>query len=127
MIEQRAKPRINICLEAYWDGRSGNYSARTTDLSEDGCYIDSLGDVTVGEILGFEIQLPAGEWLYLEGEVMHAKPSLGFGIRFIDLDPEQVEKIRGVIELAGTPRGRYRNSRPGPRQGEKVLDLLAIH
>src|SRR5260370_72395 len=107
MIEQRAKPRTNICLEANWDGSSGNYYARTTDLSESGCYIDSLGSVTVGEILGFEIQLPGGEWLYLEGEVMHATPRLGFGVRFIDLDTEQVEKIRGVIEMATTPAVRH--------------------
>jgi hypothetical protein len=126
MIEQRAKPRTNICLEANWDGRSGNCVARMTDLSETGCYVDSFGDVKVGEILGFEIQLPGGEWLYLEGEVTHAKPSLGFGVRFIDLDTEQVQKIRGVIEMAETPAGRYRNSRSRSTRNAKVLELLAI-
>jgi len=126
MIEQRVRPRADICLEANWDGRSGNCVARMTDLSETGCYVDSLGEVKVGEILGLEIQLPGGEWLYLEGEVMHAKPRLGFGIRFIDLDTEQVQKIRGVIEIAETPAGRYRNSRSRATQVAKDLELLAV-
>ena len=126
MIEQRVEPRTDICLEANWDGRSGNCVARMTDLSVTGCYVDSLGEVKVGEILGFEIQLPGGEWLYLEGEVMHAKPRLGFGIRFIDLDTEQVEKIRGVTEIAQTPASKFRNSRSRPSHVAKDLELLAV-
>ena len=126
MIEQRAEPRTNICLDANWDGRSGNYYARTTDLSESGCYIDSLGSVTVGEVLGFEIQLPGGEWLYLEGEVMHATPRLGFGVRFIDLDAEEVEKIRGMMEMTKTPAGRYRNSRSASSQAAEQLELPVV-
>ena len=126
MTEQRAKPRRDICLEANWDGRSGNCAARMTDLSETGCYVDSLGEVKVGEILGFEIKLPGGEWLYLEGEVMHATPRLGFGVRFIDLDTEQVEKIRGVIEMAKTPAGRYRNSRSGSTQAAGGSDTPPV-
>ena len=40
-----------------------------TDLSEGGCYLDTVGEVMVGEIVAFRVLLPDGDWLYLEGEV----------------------------------------------------------
>ena len=80
-----------------WDGESGKYAARVTDLSEGGCYVDTLGGTQVGEILNLKLQLPGGEWLELAGEVAHQSPPLGFGLRFGELTDEQIEKIRSLI------------------------------
>jgi PilZ domain-containing protein len=97
MSDRRSEKRLDVCLDAVWDGKSGNHSARVTDLSEGGCYVDTLGEATTGEILKLKLQLPDGAWMDLTGEVAHQNPPLGFGMRFIDLSGEQLEVLHSVI------------------------------
>jgi len=104
MSDRRREGRWDVCLDAEWDGESGNYTARVTDLSEGGCYVDTLGEARVGEILNFKLQLPARNWLELSGEVAHQTPPLGFGLRFVNLTAEQTEALRSLIDtLQGPP------------------------
>ena len=104
MSDRRSQKRLEVCLHAVWDGNSGNYSARITDLSEGGCYVDSLGQAQVGEVLKIKLQFQNGDWLELSGEVAHQMPPLGFGVRFVNLDPEQLEKLRSALADFNTPR-----------------------
>jgi len=101
--DRRSEKRWEVCLDAVWDGKSGNYGARVTDLSEGGCYIDSLSHAHEGEILTISLQLPNGEWLDLTGAVAHQTPSLGFGIRFVDLEQEKLEKLRALLKHLQRP------------------------
>ena len=103
MEERRSGKRWDVALDAAWDGKSGNYTARITDLSDGGCYIDSLGDVTMGEQLNLKLQLPGGEWLELKGEVAHHTPPVGFGVRFLDLSDAQLQTLRSFIEYLKDP------------------------
>ncbi|MEN3327606.1 MAG: PilZ domain [Acidobacteriota bacterium] len=98
MSDRRSEKRWDVCLDAVWDGKSGNYVARVTDLSEGGCYVDSLGEAQIGEVLQFKLQLPDGEWLALTGEVAHQSPPLGFGLRFVTLSDEQCEKLHSILD-----------------------------
>ena len=97
MSDRRKEERVEVILDAVWDGKSGNYTARVTDLSEGGCYVDTLGDTSLGEILTFKLQLSNGEWLELTGEVAHMSPPLGFGMRFVSLSDDQLKQLRSVI------------------------------
>jgi len=97
MNDRRREDRLDVCLDAAWDGESGNYTARVTDLSEGGCYLDTMGEAQSGEIVNFKLQLPGGDWLELTGEVAHQSPPMGFGLRFVDLKDEQIEKLRSFI------------------------------
>src|SRR5882724_7703660 len=92
-MERRSKKRYEVCLEAVWDGARGNSNARVTDLSEGGCFVDSLSQAMTGEILHLQVQLLTGEWLDLAGEVAHTFPSIGFGLRFVGLNPTQRVKL----------------------------------
>jgi hypothetical protein len=98
MSDRRTEKRWDVCLDAVWDGKSGNYQARVTDLSEGGCYVDSLGEAQVGEVLVFKLQTPDGEWLELTGEVAHQTPPLGFGLRFINLTDQQHERLHSLLD-----------------------------
>ena len=98
MSDRRTEKRCDVCLDAVWDGKSGNYVARVTDLSEGGCYVDTMGEAQVGEVISFKLQLPAGEWLELSGEVAHQSPPLGFGLRFVYLSDEQHQKLRSLLD-----------------------------
>jgi hypothetical protein len=97
MSERRNEKRVEVCLDAVWDANSGNHTARVTDLSESGCYVDTLGEAQVGEVLSIKLQLQNGDWLELSGEVAHLMPPMGFGVRFVNLDPNQLEKVRSLL------------------------------
>ena len=100
MDERRSKPRLSVHLDAVWHGGEEIHSARITDLSEGGCYLDTVGEVLVGEIVAFRVLLPDDDWLYLEGEVRHHRHGLGFGVQFVDLNEEQVENLSRLLKIA---------------------------
>ena len=108
MSERRTDTRLEVCLDAVWDGALGNRRTRVADLSEGGCYVDSMAEVYVGEFLYLKIQLPNGQWLELTGEVVHRLERLGFGVRFVDLAVEQLETLRWLItHLIELRKNRY--------------------
>ncbi len=86
-------------LNAMWESPHEAHSVHVTNLSEGGCYLDSVGEIRRGEIVGFRVLLPDQDWLYLEGEVRHHGLS-GFGIQFVDLNDEQKEKLEWLLRLA---------------------------
>lgn len=96
-LERRDKERFEVCLDATWDGARGSSNARVADLSESGCYIDSICEATQGEILHLKVKLPGGEWLDIVGEVAHSMARVGFGLRFLDMDNEQLEKLHWLL------------------------------
>ena len=100
MDDRRSKPRLNVSLDAMWDAEAGRQSARVTDLSEGGCYLDTVGEVMRGEIVAFRILLPDDNWLYLEGEVKHHRHGFGFGVQFVDLNEEQTDNLLLLLRLA---------------------------
>ena len=97
MSDRRSEKRMEVCLDAVWDANSGKHSARVTDLSEGGCYIDTLGEAKAGEVLTVKLQLQGGDWLELTGEVAHEMPPMGFGVRFVNLNSDQLEKLRSLL------------------------------
>ena len=100
MDDRRSKPRLSVYLDAVWHGGEERHSARVTDLSEGGCYLDTVGEVMVGEIVAFRVLLPDDDWLYLEGEVRHHRHGLGFGVRFVELNEEQTQKLSWLLQIA---------------------------
>ena len=101
MDDRRAKQRLSVHLDAMWDSSTQAHSARITNLSEGGCFMDSVGEVRRGEILGFRVLLPDDDWLYLEGEVRHHSAD-GFGVQFVELNEEQTEKLQWLLRIAET-------------------------
>ena len=100
MDDRRSKPRLSVHLDAVWDSEEERHSVRITDLSEGGCYLDTVGEVMVGEIVAFRVLLPDGDWLYLEGEVRHHRHEMGFGVQFVDLNEEQRENLLRLLQIA---------------------------
>lgn len=96
--ERRTDERVSLSLEANWEGLSGRHQARVGDLSMGGCYIDSSGRVSEGEIITFEIKLPDGRWLPLRGEVAHHLPNVGFSLRFSFLTDEEEDALAQLID-----------------------------
>ena len=100
MDERRSSPRLSVSLDAVWDSANGNHPARITDLSVGGCYLDTVGEIMTSEVVCFRVSLVDGDWLYLEGEVRHHTPGKGFGVRFLELEQQQRDKIEALLSAA---------------------------
>jgi PilZ domain-containing protein len=95
--EKRRHGRVPVVLEALWDGSTGKSRARTTDVSEGGCFIDSLGHVAVGEILSLKLLAPSGEFITVEAEVIYEMPRFGFGVHFVNLSEDDRQRLKELL------------------------------
>ena len=97
MEERREEERKEVTLDVRWEGGGGRHSARVSDLSLGGCYLDTLGQAEVGEVVGLELKLPSGEWLPLRGTVAFHQPGLGFSICFTFMTDEEQYQLTQLI------------------------------
>ena len=98
--ERRHYPRRHIVLEVRSEDL-GQSDLHTTDISLGGCYIETTGHVTVGDQITFEIRLPEGTWVLLQGAVVYHHQAMGFGLRYTGLTEAQRSVLAQLIEGAG--------------------------
>jgi hypothetical protein len=103
--EKRRADRVSLVLEVSWEGSGNKSSARTTDISATGCFIDTLGQAEVNDILNLRFKPPDGDYIALEGKVIYQQPGVGFGVRFTRMsDPD-----RRRLETILTPESNLSN------------------
>lgn len=95
-IERRKHQRYPLSLELRLAAASGKSEVRLSDLSFGGCYVDTIGQVTVGEEVSFEINVPAFRWVPFRGTVQYMHPGFGFGVSFAKLNSVQ-EAVVGQL------------------------------
>ncbi len=95
--ERRDDKRVRLPLEMRWEGKARKHTARVYDISSSGCYIESIAQVEMGERVRFEVQLPTGIWLPLQGEVVHYQPDMGFALRFSDLSEQDRDTLAWLV------------------------------
>ena len=99
--EQRVYGRAPVSLGAVCEGTSGRYSARISDISIGGCYVDTIGGAAIGEAINSKIQTPAGRWVELHGLVIHHQPHMGFGLRFTHESEKELLLIQQLMAQLG--------------------------
>ena len=83
MTDRRASPRFPVVLAAEVTeiATGTRLSARTSDLSRNGCYIDTLNPIPVGSVV--LVRLSQGNEIFeAHGKVVYVSPRLGMGIAF---------------------------------------------
>jgi hypothetical protein len=100
--ERRRMPRVSVLLEGEWEDGSSQ-RVRVGDISEGGCYIETLAIPAVGARPKVRLTLPGGAVLDVRGEVSYAVPGYGFGLKFLGLTDEQKELLRGVMQQLLNP------------------------
>ena len=74
----------------------GTKMCSTMDISEGGLYISTIQAYDKHGVI--EITIPfKSEKVTLKARVQHCQPGIGIGVRFIDLDDKQREKIKEII------------------------------
>jgi hypothetical protein len=66
-----------------WKGESGEHDACISNVSLEGCFLNTQGKAEVGEMVSFKAYLPTDELIELRGRVVHRQQRpVGFGLRF---------------------------------------------
>ena len=92
--ERREDERARVSLEAWWEGMSGRHTARVSDISMGGCFVDTQTLPGVGEVIVFAIKRPTGGWLELRGEVVSVEFGVGFSVSYSYLTDEEQQELK---------------------------------
>jgi|SRR5215204_5774738 len=94
----RKEERYTYLKEVELEFSSGKRSARISDISPGGCYIDTIAQVPVGEVMTLRISGSDGEWVEFKGKVAYVLDGFGFGVEFVDLTDEHRDFLNHVID-----------------------------
>lgn len=98
--ERRARPRIKVKVPVELFAPDSDVPLRgaTSDLSEVGCYIETMFPFPIGTI--FEMSLQIDGTLLAVGTVITCDPQVGNGIEFTRMLPEDREELRTYVAAA---------------------------
>jgi len=93
---------VVVSLAVVWPGSSGKHDARMSEVSMDGCYIDSkVQGRALGEMVDFKVHLPSGPWVSLTGKLINEDYPMGFGLQFNDLTQADRRLLAQVVAAHG--------------------------
>ena len=98
--DKRQHGRLPLVMEAVWEGATGKSHARTTDISEGGCFVDTHGQTAVGEMLALQLSTPDGESITVQAEVIYHLPRFGFGVRFKEISDSDRGRLKALLDQA---------------------------
>jgi hypothetical protein len=75
------------------------------DLSEGGCFINSLYEQRPGIAIELEIDLPDEGWIRVNCETLYTRPGFGYAVRFVDMAGDTLRRIeQGLKKIRARPR-----------------------
>ena len=105
---------VPVSLDVVWQGSSGKQDARMSEISMDGCFIDSrVQGRALGDTVEFKVHLPGGLWVSLQGELINEEYPIGFGLRFSGLTDADKALLAQVVIAHGGDPGDFQPSPAG--------------
>ena len=98
----RKEDRFSYLKEVELEFASGKRSARISDISAGGCYIDTIAQVPVGENMTLRIDSSDGQSVEFKGKVAYVLENFGFGVEFVDLTDQQREFLLKIVQSAAS-------------------------
>jgi uncharacterized protein (TIGR02266 family) len=98
--ERRRAPRIPRLVEVRYQSNSPPLTARLTDISERGIFVDTPNPLPVGSPVTLSFLLtntPGEKPITMEGKVAWHQETVGMGIEFVQLKEEDRAKIKRFI------------------------------
>lgn len=93
----RKEDRYQFLKEVELEFASGKRTARISDISLGGCYIDSIALVPVGEALNVTLWTPSGVSMRFSGRIAYLLEGFGFGVEFTDMTEEKREFLNMIL------------------------------
>ena len=98
MEERRRTERVEVALDAHWEGVLVQCSGTVVDLSVTGCFILTPDQVQPQELIRIEIEKPTGGYIYLWGEVVYQVSEMGFALRFTGTTDKEERMLQLLID-----------------------------
>lgn len=99
---KRQNNPVTVSLDVVWQGSTGKHDARMSEISMQGCFIDSkVQGRALGETVDFKVHLPDGPWVSLQGELINQEYPIGFGLRFMNLTASDQRLLAAVVIAHG--------------------------
>ena len=101
--ERRVHPRYSLSADAeIVESKSRTkMSARVSDLSRSGCYVEMMSPFPQGSLLKMRIMKNKTPFL-AQATVAYATEGMGMGVKFKELEPEQIPILeKWLSELSG--------------------------
>ena len=95
--ERRTSNRYSLELDVEWEGAAGRLPGTVSDVSIDGCFVLSSGDVNDGDTVKLFVPLADGMKVQFEGKVANHVYEIGFGVRFEQLTAAQRDVLINIV------------------------------
>lgn len=99
-IERRASNRYPIEVDVEWQASGPRRSGSISDVSLDGCFVLSSGDVGDGEAVRLFVPLADGMKVEFTGRVANHVADIGFGFKFDQLSAAQRDVLGRLVRDA---------------------------
>lgn len=96
--ERRKTERYSVNIDVEWEGMVGRKSGTLSDISPEGCFVLSSGEVEDSENVKIFLPLTDGMKVQFWGQVINHVFEIGFAVRFIELSPAQKDFLEKFIE-----------------------------
>jgi uncharacterized protein (TIGR02266 family) len=96
--ERRQSTRGELFTEVRYEGAGVHAETRISDINLSGVFVDALSPLPLGAVVNLSFTLPGGQRVATEGVVVHSQPSIGMGVRFTSLKPEDEKLIQEAID-----------------------------
>ena len=101
--ERRGVNRYTVELDVEWEGSTGRSSGSISDVSLDGCFVLSSGDVNDGEHVKVFVPLADGMKVEFGGRVTNHVYEIGFGVKFDQLSAAQRDFLINIVRDSEQP------------------------
>jgi hypothetical protein len=95
--ERRGTNRFPVEIDVEWQGSRERSPGTISDVSLDGCFVLSSGDVDDGEAVRVFIPLADGMKVEFSGRVANHVYEIGFGIKFDQLSAAQRDLLVTIV------------------------------
>jgi hypothetical protein len=96
--ERRGTERFSVNIDIEWEGLVGRKQGTISDISRNGCFVLSSGEVEDSENVKIFLPLTDGMKVQFWGQVINHVFEIGFAVRFIELSPAQADFLDKFVD-----------------------------
>lgn len=101
--ERRGSNRFPVELDVEWEASAGRSPGSVSDVSLDGCFVLSSGDVNDGESVKLFVPLADGMKVEFSGRVANHVLEIGFAVKFDQLSAAQRDLLVKLVRVSEQP------------------------
>ena len=99
--DRRGTNRYPIDVAVEWEAAAGRQPGTLSDVSFEGCFVLSNGDVEDGDTVKLFIPLGDGMKVQFDGKIANHVFEIGFGVKFVSLSQAQKEILTKLVKETG--------------------------